>query len=376
MPVIVPFFQSVGLDMKGVYLIQSVFAVTVFVCEIPSGYISDLLGRKKTLIVSAILKAFGFSLFPFASDLTVFIIAEVILGIAISLSSGTDTALIYDTLEALGNKKAQIKILGKSISYLTLGEGLASLLGSCLLLLAFTVHDLSIISAVVSWVPLFIVLGLKEPKRTKMEGGHKENTKYVFKKLFKQSKLLNLIIINSVFSFSGTLFAVWIFQKYWENLGIPLIYFGFLWAMTNFFTSICSRYAYKVEKKFGSANVIVFLGLLPIVGYLGMSLVEHVAGVLVCLFFQTSRGLGQVIFRDALNKRVTGDFRATANSITQMGVRLVFVFAGPVFGYFVDQEGLSFASMKMATMYSFVFLIFIIPLIRERGNFITIQKAK
>ena len=77
MPVIVPFFQSVGIGMEGVYILQSVFAVTVFICEIPSGYISDLLGRKKTLIVAFFLKGLGFSLFPFAQDLSLLIIETI-----------------------------------------------------------------------------------------------------------------------------------------------------------------------------------------------------------------------------------------------------------------------------------------------------------
>ena len=47
MPVIVPFFNSLGVGMKGVYLIQCVFAVTVFLLEVPSGYIADILGEKE-----------------------------------------------------------------------------------------------------------------------------------------------------------------------------------------------------------------------------------------------------------------------------------------------------------------------------------------
>ena len=104
MPVIVPFFNSLGIGMKGVYLIQCIFAVTVFILEVPSGYVADMLGRKKTLMSAFFLSALGFSLFPFAQNLTHLILAEIILGIGMSLSSGTDTAILYDTLEALKSK--------------------------------------------------------------------------------------------------------------------------------------------------------------------------------------------------------------------------------------------------------------------------------
>ncbi|MEE2742537.1 MAG: hypothetical protein VYD54_01430, partial [Bdellovibrionota bacterium] len=260
-----------------------------------------------------------------------------------------------------------------SISFLSMGEGFASLISSALIFLAFSTHELAIVSEICSWIPLFITLFLYEPPRKKMEKRHKENFKYIFSRLFNQSKLLRLIMLNIVFSFSGTLFAVWMFQKYWENLGIPLFYFGLLWALTNFTVSISSRYAHKLEKSWGSAQVIVFVGLLPIAGYFGISFIDHTLGFLVCLLFQVCRGVGQVILKDALNKRVTGDFRATANSISQMGTRIFFTILGPFLGAYIDQKDLSSGAFCMGILYCAVFLFAIIPLVRQRKNFIPIS---
>lgn len=359
--------------MRGIYLLQSIFAVTVFICEVPSGYVSDLLGRKNTLIVASILKAIGFTLFPLADSFELLAIAEVILGIAVSLSSGTDTALIYDTMEVVSPKKAQIKVLGKSVYYLSLGEGFASLIASILLIAGSSVKSLAVVSAIIAWIPLGVSLTLVEPPRKKMTQGHKENAKYIFDNLFKQSRLLKLIMANAVMSFLGTLTAVWMFQKYWENVGVPLAYFGFLWAMTNFTVSFVSKSAHKIEKKIGSVAALITIGFLPIAGYLGIALIDHVAGVAICLLFQVCRGLGQVIYNDALNKRVTTDFRATANSIMQMGVRILFVGVGPLFGYLIDQRGIGFATSSMAMVYSLVFIALLIPLLSERSNFIAIK---
>lgn len=373
MPVIVPFFQSKGTGMSGVYTLQAVFAATVFLLEIPSGYVSDILGRKKSLLVSGALSGIGFSLFPLANDLTVLIIAEIILGVAVSLKSGSDTALIYDTLEAVGSKKAQIKILGRSISYFSLGEALASFMASVLMLISFNMDHLAIISAVTSWFGFFITLSLIEPPRQKMGLKHNENFSYIYQGLFKQTKLLNLIILNSVLSSTGTLIAVWLFQQYWKDIQIPMVYFGFLWALTNLTVSFTSRHAHKIEKFWGSTTVIMILGALPVAGYLGITLIDTYLGVLACLLFKICRGWGQVIFRDALNKRVTGDFRATANSVTQMGVRILFIIMGPLLGYLIDRYGLQEATALMTGFYGLVFIFAILPLLRERGNFIKIS---
>ena len=375
MPVIVPFFQKTGIGMRGVYILQSTFAVTVFILEIPSGYISDMLGRKKTLLVSQFLKGIGFLIFPFADGLAALILAEIILGIAVSLFSGTDTAIIYDSMKASGSKKAEVKVLGKSLAYSSFGEGLASLLASGLLFFSFGLRDIAYISALLAWIPFFIVLGIEEPPRNKMESKkHRENFSYIGRQMFKQSRLLNLIILNSVFSFSATLFAVWVFQKYWQNLSIPLVYFGILWGLNNFVVSLASRFAHKVEKVAGSEFAIVSIGLLPIGGYLGISFIDHFFGVVVCYLFQISRGIGQVILKDALNKRVSGDFRATANSIVSMGVRIFFTLGGPLFGWLVDTRGLTVSALGMAIFYSLVFLLVVVPLLMQRRDFIRITK--
>jgi MFS family permease len=369
MPVLVLFFNSLGLNMNEVFLLLSIFSVSCFIFEVPSGYISDLLGRKKTLVIASVFKGVGFSLFALADGFELLIVAEIILAAAASLSSGTDTSLIYDTLLATNSKKAQIKILGKSIYFLTLGEGIASLLASILIYMAFSVNDLVYISAFMSWIPLFIAITLVEPPRVLMGNKHKENFKYIFNQLFKESRLLKYILLNMVFYFAATMLGVWTFQKYWEALHIPIVYFGVLWAFTNFAAAYASKRAHKIEKMWGSHQVLIFVGLLPIVGFFGIGFVDHIIGFVFCLLFQVCRGLGQVILKDALNKRVTGDFRATANSIAQMGTRMFFVLVSPLFGFFMDNKGLSDACFYMASLYVIVFILVLIPTVRQRDNF-------
>lgn len=373
MPVIVPFFHTKGLQMKEIYLLQSIFAVSVFIMEVPSGYISDLIGRRFSLIWSSLLSGIGFSLFPLAHDFFLLAVAEVILAVAVSLASGTDTSLIYDSLEALGSKKAEIKILGRTVFYMTLGEGIAGGLASLFMLYSQNLNIIATVSAVMCWIPLFICWRMEEPPRKLMDRRkHKENFIYIYASMFKHSALLNMIILNMTFYFTATLFAVWMFQKYWQNISIPLIYFGFLWALTNFVVSVTARYAHKIEKRLGSTAVVLIIGILPIGGYLGIGVITSIWGVFVCLLFQICRGLGQVILKDALNKRVSADFRATANSIVQMSGRILFMVVGPLIGYGIDHYGIHLTAQIMGYLYILIFLLVMLPLLQLRGSFISV----
>ena len=114
---------------------------------------------------------------------------------------------------------------------------------------------------------------------------------------------------------------------------------------------------------------LVVIGTLPIISFFGVALVDHLIGVIFCFMFQACRGLGQVLLKDALNKRVTGDFRATANSIGQMGTRIFFVIVSPAYGYLIDKYGLSFASQIFGGFYFILFFLIMVPILKQKANF-------
>ena len=59
-PVFVPLAQGYGLSMTQVLQTQALFAMTVAVLEVPSGYIADVWGRKRAILVGSILNGVGF----------------------------------------------------------------------------------------------------------------------------------------------------------------------------------------------------------------------------------------------------------------------------------------------------------------------------
>ena len=97
-PVIVPFFQQYGLSMEQIYILQSIFAISTVVLEVPSGYVADLLGRKNSLIAAGIFSGCGMLILNFSESFYGFILFELLTAISVSLFSGSDVALIYDTL--------------------------------------------------------------------------------------------------------------------------------------------------------------------------------------------------------------------------------------------------------------------------------------
>jgi len=88
-----------------------------------------------------------------------------------------------------------------------------------------------------------------------------------------------------------------------------------------------------------------------------------VGGFVASLTFWVSRGFGLVILRDALNRRVASEFRATANSLASFGFRAAFVVTGPLVGYAFDLWGMSATLGLLAAATLVIFAGLIVPLL-------------
>jgi len=85
-------------------LLGSVSYFSVFLLEVPSGYCSDRFGRRPTLILASAMTALACATFLFANSFELLVIAKVLMAAGIAFQSGSDSALLYDSLRALNRE--------------------------------------------------------------------------------------------------------------------------------------------------------------------------------------------------------------------------------------------------------------------------------
>jgi MFS family permease len=362
MPVAVPFFQSKGLSMQEVFSLQAVFALVVLVTEVPSGYVADLFGRKQTLVIGAVFCGIGHSLLLLADGFWGLAMFEVALAIGHSLVSGADIALLYDTELALGrSEQEQRQVVGRLYSVRTVSEGLAGLV--CSVLLLWSMDVAVAVQAVVGWLPLLVTFALVEPPGKRLDDvGHRANMVRICRYLMTHSTVLRLAFLALCIWSLTTFYAVWLLQKLWTEQGLGLSHFGYLWAVLSLAAALAGRWAHKAEEAMGSTGLLLFIGLAPAVGYLGLDGFGIVGGFFASITFWVSRGFGLVVLRDALNRRIPSEFRATANSLASFGFRGAFVISGPLVGYVFDLWGISVTLMLLAAATLAIFVGLIVPL--------------
>ncbi len=368
-PIIVPYQLSLGMNMQQVFFVQVFFGLVCAAFEVPSGYLCDLWGRKGTLIIGSALWALGFGYLYFVHDFVGMLIYEAILGVAVSLVSGSDIAMLYDWLKldnstAATEREASTKILANHQMTQVLSEALAGLVCGGLVLLSY--KHVALAQAIAGLLPITMALFLSEPSYEKLSRhSHWENLRYVWRHIFYDDRLLRLIFINQVIWSLATFVLVWLNQKLWQLHGVPLAIFGLLWAITNILVGVTGQQASRLEKRFGSKAMLLSLALLPIFGYAALALSSGWWVVVFGMFFPISRGITQIILKDAINWRTPGSIRATVLSLNSLMFRLGFALLGPLTGWVTDHYGMRQSLWVLAVIFGLSFVLALMPLLRE-----------
>jgi len=114
--------------------------------------------------------------------------------------------------------------------------------------------------------------------------------------------------------------------------------------------------------------LLAAVGVLPIVAYFGMASFLGWGGILLGILAPVGRGLGEVLFLQALNERISSAFRATVISMGNLGIRASFCLLGPLVGYGIDRWGLPPVLSVLGILFSIAFVVLLLPLVvRERS---------
>ncbi len=345
MPIITIFFKSNGLSIGDILLLQAIFSATVLLSEIPTGYLADKLGHKRSIVLGAILASFGSLVYLFSIGFWTIMIAEILLGFSIAFISGADSALLYNSLIELKETDRHKSIESKMVSMQGVSEGVASILGG-LLAAWITLRAPFAVEVIVFTLTIPIALALYEPRvrnEVKEKINHLQEIKEILIMSLYKHKRLKWILLYAATISTSTFVMVWFTQPYWELVQVPLVWFGVLWAMFNFATAYFATWAEKFEKFLGLRGALSALVILVFVAYLILGLLPSIMLLPVFFVFYFVRAVQRPIIRDYVHKNITSDIRATVLSVQSFLGRVLFVLLGPVLGYAADIYSLSTA---------------------------------
>ena len=335
-PVMVLFWQENGLSLTEIMILQSIFSIAVVVLEIPTGYFADVFGRRKSLIYASFFSFFGFVVYSLGLNFYQFLVAEIFLAFAVSLISGANSAMLYDTLKDLKKEKLYKKIWGNILSYAFLSIALACIVGGF-------VGKIDLRWTIYMTLPFMFLLiplsySFKEPQRHKMifKKGYLIDIFRIIKTVVLDDKKLKWFIIFSgvLFGFNGA--GLWLYQPYFEISGLDIVYFGIVFASFNVVAAVSSKYAHKIESIIGLKYSLLSLVLITVISYLLMGNFVFLFGFSFVFLQQFVRGFSTPIIEDYINQITSSEIRATVLSIQNMSRKFFYAMIIPIIGWIAD----------------------------------------
>ena len=117
--------------------LYAVYDVSVTLLEVPSGALSDRLGRRKTLIAAALAGLAGSVLIALGDSLAAFALGQCLLGAGSAFASGTDSALLYESLADCDRADEIEAQETRALRYALSGFALSALTGGALALASY-----------------------------------------------------------------------------------------------------------------------------------------------------------------------------------------------------------------------------------------------
>jgi MFS family permease len=266
MPIIVLFYHNNDMGMHEIFLLKAIYSLAVVFMEIPSGWMADIWGRKKTLILGSILGSLGFLIYSFSYGFLAFAVAEIILGIGHSFVSGADSALLYDSLKADNKTEKYTREEGRITSVGNFAEAIAGILGGFLAAISFRTPFYFQFAVAAMAIPA--ALTLIEPK-FKSSGQAQTIKKLVqnIKGTFISNQNLRISILLSAVTGTATLTFAWLVQPFFKAIDLPVEMFGIFWTALNLAVGVSSVFAHKVELFLGKRNSLLVIVVLVAAGY-------------------------------------------------------------------------------------------------------------
>lgn len=341
-----------GFSLWEIGLAESVFHVVSLLCEVPSGMAADLLGRKKTLVSGGVCMVLQSLLMAFASDLFTICFAMGLNALAMTMFSGTSTALLYDSLKQEGCEEEYIQVSanGSQISMLANAIGsMASILNQFLGYAGFY-----LLNAAFEGASALANMLLAEPIVTESQASRE---KHALPEQFRQlvwdslhvlhtcPMAVKLIASSALISVPSYLTKMFLQQRLvelgWptELLFLPLLLGGLACVAG---TEIGRRVRCRSMRRLYTACALLcgvgtlLVGTAPAWGgILGMMLVQ---GVLEVYLLHESQ---------KLNDAIPSDQRATLISVDGMAYSLLMIPASPLVGAVGDAFGQAGAGLAL-----------------------------
>lgn len=330
-----------GFSLVEIGFAESVFHVASLLFEVPSGVISDVFGRKKSMVLSQCMMLVSSLLMLVSDSMAGVLPAMVFSAFGYNFASGTRESLAYETLKAEGREAEYDGYASTDMMLYTFFSSLATLCAGAALALGY--RRAYLVDIGLGTVCLMSALRLQDVGYAAAgeEGGKNGPEETVWKKIFQcfresvrfllhSRKAMELILLNAAVGAAATLLRFFLQARLTEKglpdamLGPALFFMGLGGAAGARLILYCKSWSYG---RVFAVSAIAVAGCVA-AAILPVPAVMVFGGFLSALFDNFLQVRSDV----RLNEMVPAGQRATLISVSSLCFSGVMIVLSPLFG--------------------------------------------
>ena len=362
------------MSVSEVLLLEAIYYAGVVILEVPSGYVSDRVGRRLTLIAAMLSWVVACGLFAATQTFAFFATAQVLMAAGMALNSGTDSSMLYDSLDALHRSDEFAGRASKAQALGSAAMAVAALVGGALA--GFDLRVAYVLSSLGAFGALICAAAFREPLSphaafgtpSRPESLRKLTQNPVLRWMFAFS--VGMTVINHV---PYELFQPWI-DLFLGTTDAPYsrtpAATGALVAVMMAASALASTVAIPLRDRLGTSSVLIASIFIQAAVVASLTVPPHGAVVAVLALRSVPQGLSGPVATSAIHPHLPSSVRATWLSIQSLGGRLAFALTLTTASYWSANTPMSaalIASLASAATLGALLLAGVLIALRPTG---------
>lgn len=332
-PLAIIYFSKVTGSYALGLSIFSVVQITAALFELPTGILSDFVGRRKTMIFGAISYVFAFVLYAIGQFYWVLVLGAILEGLARSFYSGNNEALLYDSLKEENKTEELASVMGKIGSMSQWGLAVSGLLGG--FVASWSLSFVMWLAVVPQIICLVLAWMIQDGGKVKNDNGNiyahlKESVNN-----FLKNERLRLLSLSDILGF-GMGESMYLFRAAFVASIWPVWAIGIAQVLSNIGAAISFRFAGEWIKKYKAIVWLLVGGIYSRVIYLFALIIPTTLSPALMASTSLFFGVGIVAKSSLLQVEFSDKQRATMGSLNSFAGSIFFALFAFCLGLLAD----------------------------------------
>lgn len=326
MPIMTPFYLSIGLSQEQIAMSQMIFTIIAMLLNLPMGWVADRFSRKWANVAGNSLVALALLLYSTAQSFRFVVFCETLCGIGCALSLGVDSTLLKHFAEKIDSSGARFKHeYAKMASYRQIATLIILLLGGPIGAISFR------LAIAISSLPHFMgaIISLfiidDSEKLTATRSPLLEMIDLVSRNL--KNRQLRTRIAAFAVAREITHGIIWVFTPLLLYVGVPLAVVSMGWVVNYIAAYLGTRLARRFAPQM--QNWQLFITPIVLVGGASLIMFINLNIITVCLYalFGIAQGWCSATMMPLVKEHVLATEQSSIESFARVAAQLLYIGA-------------------------------------------------